>query len=263
MKQVNTNNKKTKQFWTIEQDNLLKEIVSINRLNLNWNKIATNFGDMNSKQCYYRYRNINPMLKKGHWSEKEEQTLKDLYNLHGGKWSMLSKNFGGTRSGKQIRLHYTNISDNHNRKTKFAQEEDFRIHDLHTLYRSNWIIISSFFNGRSADNIKCRYYNTRKKALFNFKHHIVSSKTKTINNNPLTQKFKFLLNMNEEAYKSNDKVSNDNENPLFTKKEDKIVNEDAFINNENKHEDDYFFNAIFGELGNRKNEDYSEDSQSN
>jgi len=104
-------NKKNKQFWTKKQDSLLIAFVENNKLNINWKEIAENFSNMTHKQCYYRYRNLNPLLKRGHWSEEEEQKLKELFGLYGGKWALISKKMGGKRSGKQIRHHYKNISD--------------------------------------------------------------------------------------------------------------------------------------------------------
>ena len=208
--------KKKKIFWTNKQDKLLKELVAAEDKIIDWKKIAMNFKNMTHKQCYYRHRNINPKIIRGHWSKDEEQKLQELFSLHGGKWALISKKFGGKRSGKQIRHHYKNFSDLKNVKSKFTPEEDFKIRELLETYGPKWQHISTFFKGRSADNLKCRYYNTKDKSEIINNNNILtvcSTKTNSINNNDniksdIYQNFELLINQGKE-YICNDKDSVD------------------------------------------------------
>jgi len=160
-----TNNIK-RQYWSCKEDNLLLNLIADRKQNLkkiNWEDISLYFNKA-SKQCYARYRQINPSLKKGTWSNDEEDKLIELVKVHGYKWAKISKQFG-TRSGKQIRQHYKNICDATISKVKFTDEELRLLIDLHKQYGPQWQLISSFFNGRTSDNLKCRYNNYLKRRL--------------------------------------------------------------------------------------------------
>jgi len=151
------------QYWTQEEDSLLLELVETEKqkgIKINWKNIAQNF-NKDYKKCYSRYRQINPNLKKGYWTNDEEEKLKGLVNIYGKKWSKISKKLG-TRSGKQIRHHYINITESLNNKLKFTQEDRNKLIELHKLHGSNWQLIATFFNGRTADNLKSKFYNYKK-----------------------------------------------------------------------------------------------------
>jgi len=158
------NYQRKKSFWTKETDKLLLEKVDSYKGKINWKELDT-FFNKSSKQCYYRYRNINPTLKKGYWSEEEEKKLKDLYDIHGGKWALISKQLGGSRSGKQIRHHYMNTSNPYNRKSIFSKEEDTKIIELYKSNGPKWKLISSFFDRRSPESVKNRFYNKIKQII--------------------------------------------------------------------------------------------------
>ena len=158
-------NKKKRVYWTPQKDELLLKLVGDNWEHLNWKELTINF-DMSYKQCYDRYLNINPLVKKGNWTVFEEQKLKDLMEIYGEKWSLISREFGGTRSGKQIRHHFKIVpilSDIQPNKSHFSNEEDERIWELYQKYGPKWEYLSSFFDNRSGDNLKNRYYNKRNK----------------------------------------------------------------------------------------------------
>jgi len=159
----NLNIKKKRVYWTPEKDALLLKLVGENWENLNWKNLTIDF-NMNYKQCYDRYLNINPLVKKGSWTVFEEQKLKDLIEIYGEKWSLISKEFGGTRSGKQIRHHFKIIpilSDLKPNKSHFSNEEDAQICELYHKYGPKWEYLSTFFDNRTADSLKNRYYNKK------------------------------------------------------------------------------------------------------
>ena len=157
-------NSKKKQYWSQVEDTLLLNLIETEKQKgnkINWIDIALNF-NKDYKQCYSRYRQINPKLKRGYWSKKEEEKLIELINIIGKKWATISKIIG-TRSGKQIRLHYNNITDSRVNKLSFSEEEHNRLIDLNKKYGSNWQVISTFFNGRTPDYLKCKFNNYAKK----------------------------------------------------------------------------------------------------
>jgi len=180
-------------IWSKKEDSLLLNLVDFEKQKgnkINWRSIALNF-NKDFKKCYYRYRHINPELKKGYWTNEEEEKLKKLIKLHGQKWSLISKEFG-TRSGKQIRHHYINISDNRN-KLRFTDEERKKLIKLYNLYGSDWKLISKFFNGRTPDNLKACFNNlNRNKNKLDLENLEISmqiyNESKATNNNLLSDK---------------------------------------------------------------------------
>jgi len=157
-------NLKKKQYWSHDEDSLLLNLIESEKQKGNkikWLEIALNF-DKDYKQCYSRYRQINPMLNRGYWSKKEEEKLIELVNLKGKKWASISKILE-TRSGKQIRHHYNNITDSLVNKLSFSEEEHNCLIVLQKKYGSNWQKISTFYNGRTPDNLKCKYNSYIKK----------------------------------------------------------------------------------------------------
>ena len=198
---------KKKQYWSHDEDSLLLNLIEteIQKGNkIKWLEIALNF-DKDYKQCYSRYRHINPGLNKGYWSKEEEEKLIELVNINGKKWATISKIIG-TRSGKQIRLHYTNITDSRVNKLSFSEEEHNRLIDLHKKHGSNWRVISTFFNGRTPDNLKCKFNNYTKKLRVTNKR-----------NSDLTSEIKKNLEDKEES-DTNENISdlNFNSDPSLT-----------------------------------------------
>ena len=152
------NIKKKRVYWTVKKDKLLLELVKSNGVKLNWKELTANF-NMTFKQCYDRYININPLLKKGSWSDEEERKLKGLVGIYGEKWSQISKEFGGTRSGKQIRFHCKHMPELNGKKWSFTEEDDNKLCQLYKEHGPEWKYISLFFQGRTSDSLKNRFYN--------------------------------------------------------------------------------------------------------
>lgn len=162
---VNRDGFKIKKVWSEHEDNeLLKELEKYDGDSIKWKEVARALGKT-SKQCYSRYRQINPTLKKGFWTKEEEEILKDLVRVHGKKWAYISK-IMKSRSGKQIRHHYLNVLDEANNKKKaFSKDEDDLLKALFLKYGPKWQFISTFFQGRTGDIIKSRYYNKIKNSI--------------------------------------------------------------------------------------------------
>jgi len=161
--------KKSRQFkrvWTPEEDGLLLEKVKeFNDRTIKWTEVAKSI-NKSAKQCYSRFRQINPSHNKGFWTKDEEDKLIELIKIHGKKWALISKILK-TRSGKQIRHHYINSLDVNNTKKVFTEEEDHKIKELYLKFGPKWQLIGSYFIGRTGDAIKSRYYNKVKYTIEN------------------------------------------------------------------------------------------------
>lgn len=144
--------------WSQEEDKLLLELNgNISKRN-KWKYLSTVL-NRRSDDCKKRLRQINPLVKKGHWQKAEDDTLINLIQIHGKNWSLISK-FLKNRSGKQIRQRFLNCLDPSINKQKFSLQEDLKIIELYKTYKSDWKKYLEFFPGRTADIIKCRYYSS-------------------------------------------------------------------------------------------------------
>jgi len=92
--------------WTSEEDELLRKTVERYGPKKWCAVIAPNLPGRMGKQCRERWFNtLDPSLKKGPWSAKEEETLKEAHAKYGNKWSLISKLLPG-RSNNDIKNHF-------------------------------------------------------------------------------------------------------------------------------------------------------------
>jgi len=117
--------------WSSKEDLLLIKLIKSSSKPIIWKQIAENF-NKTTKQCYARYKKINPKFNKGKWSSDEENQLQKLVDKYGKKWSVITK-FLKTRSNKQIRDHYNNCMDKSVNKNIFSEEELNKIKSLYMI----------------------------------------------------------------------------------------------------------------------------------
>ncbi|CAK8540341.1 unnamed protein product [Lathyrus sativus] len=106
-------------------------------------------------------------VKKGPWTEEEDEKLVDYINKHGhGNWGTLSKRAGLNRCGKSCRLRWTNYLRPDIKRGKFTEEEERIIINLHSVLGNKWSKIAAHLPGRTDNEIK-NFWNTniRKKLL--------------------------------------------------------------------------------------------------
>ena len=154
-------------FWTEEEDKILKEIAK--KFNYkNWNSIAEYIPGKNSIQCSSRYRRIRPGLIKGTWKKEEDSRLLSLYEKYGKNWAAISKEMPH-RTGKQIRDRFLNSLDTTYKRGKFSEEEDKLILKYHKIYGNKWSQIAKKMKARTGDMVKNRFYSSLKRKLLNNK----------------------------------------------------------------------------------------------
>ncbi|XP_057975940.1 transcription factor MYB53-like [Malania oleifera] len=107
-------------------------------------------------------------LKKGAWTEEEDQKLVDYITRHNGhgSWRSLPKHAGLNRCGKSCRLRWTNYLRPDIKRGKFSDEEQRIIINLHSTLGNKWSKIATYLPGRTDNEIK-NFWNTnlRKKLL--------------------------------------------------------------------------------------------------
>jgi len=195
--------------WTKEEDEKLLAIIADNKAEkIKWNKVGEAFENKTTKQCYARYRQINPDLNKGKWTEVEQNTLFDLITKHGTNWSKIAS-IMKQRSGKQIRNHYyTCIKTCH-----YTPEEDEKIRQLFLKYGTKFSLIAKEFKGKTPESIKQRFYSTIKKQI-NGNVNSEQSQQSTLSNNMNISNSNVLsedvieTNVNKNIYNSDDTNNN-------------------------------------------------------
>jgi hypothetical protein len=154
---------KKQNTWTDDEDNQLLELVNAYS-SKNWKEISKNLINKSSIQCYSRYKQIRPGIKKGLWTNEEDDEVRNLVKIHGHQWSNIA-NVIRSRNGKQIRDRYLNYINPGTKHNEFTDEEDDTITKLYLKHGSRWSYIAQFCNGRTGDLIKNRFYSHIKKKV--------------------------------------------------------------------------------------------------
>eukprot|EP01035_Chromulina_nebulosa_P020181 gene20181-26199_t len=83
--------------WTEEEDNIVRAMVVEQGVNsVKWSEIANQLPGRIGKQCRERWFNhLDPLIKKGEWSENENRILYEAQKHFGNRWCEISKMLPG------------------------------------------------------------------------------------------------------------------------------------------------------------------------
>jgi len=77
--------------WSKEEDNLLLiGVEDYGNTSKKWKTISSFIKNKSPSQCYSRFKQINPQINKGVWSQKEDDDLRYYISKFGRKWPSLS-----------------------------------------------------------------------------------------------------------------------------------------------------------------------------
>ena len=122
--------RKSSKKWTFEEDQLLREAVTLFGIN-DWEMVEKHVGHgRNKAQCSQRWtRDIDPQIKREKWTSFEDKILLDLVEIYGVKsWTKISKEIK-TRNDAQCRFRYYNKLHEESNLTKKINEVFQKIAD--------------------------------------------------------------------------------------------------------------------------------------
>nr|APR73324.1 AaMIXTA-like3 [Artemisia annua] len=95
-------------------------------------------------------------LKRGPWTQEEDDILVDYINKNGGpgNWRSLPKLAGLLRCGKSCRLRWTNYLRPDIKRGPFTPEEEQLIIQLHAILGNRWAAMAGRLPGRTDNEIK-------------------------------------------------------------------------------------------------------------
>jgi hypothetical protein len=146
--------------WSKEEDEILFHMVPLYN-GKNWRKIASMVKGRTAIQCLHRWTKIlQPGLIKGPWTVEEDKKLVEWVKTHGAtKWSLCADYIKG-RNGKQCRERWFNSLNPKVKKGNWSAEEDYKILFLFKKFGGKWAKTASFFDCRTENAIKNRFYSS-------------------------------------------------------------------------------------------------------
>ncbi|KAI8352920.1 hypothetical protein BD560DRAFT_427103 [Blakeslea trispora] len=141
--------------WTPEEDNLLKLAVQLyGDKTEKWAKIAACVPGRTNKNCRKRwFHSLDPSLRKGAWTEEEDQLLREGVSKFPNQWSKIADMLPG-RTDDQCAKRWRESLDPSIDRSEWTAMEDRLLLEKYEEYGSQWQKIAFFFDGRPG--LHCR-----------------------------------------------------------------------------------------------------------
>jgi hypothetical protein len=141
--------------WTPEEDNLLRLAVQLyGDKTEKWAKIAACVPGRTNKNCRKRwFHSLDPSLRKGAWTDEEDQLLREGVSKYPNQWSKIADMLEG-RTDDQCAKRWRESLDPSIDRSEWTAQEDARLMEKYEEYGSQWQKIAFFFDGRPG--LHCR-----------------------------------------------------------------------------------------------------------
>ncbi|XP_022777377.1 transcription factor MYB13-like [Durio zibethinus] len=123
--------------WSTEEDHKL--IAYINRYGIwNWTEMAKPAGLQRSgKSCRLRWLNyLRPGIKRGNFTREEEETIIDLHERLGNRWSVIASRLPG-RTDNEIKNYWHTHLSKRLKHNSMPKSEPFQISNVETEQKSS------------------------------------------------------------------------------------------------------------------------------
>ncbi|OMH85671.1 Myb-like protein L [Zancudomyces culisetae] len=144
------NNKLTKKHWNVDEDEMVRQLVSYYGEG-QWQSISSCIEGRTSQQVLHRwYKVLHPMIKSGRWTEDEDALLLEAVKLYGvGKWTKISQHVPG-RTDVKCRERYVNVLAPNVNHSKWTREEDHKLIEIvNRVGVGKWSYVSYLMGNRS------------------------------------------------------------------------------------------------------------------
>ncbi|KAH0791781.1 Myb-like DNA-binding domain containing protein [Histomonas meleagridis] len=153
--------------WSKDEDHLLIKVMSKKQIGrTSWNSISHMFPGKENQQIANRWRNvINPDIKKGSWTQEEDQFILDWVETNGAhQWDKCASKLG-KRVGKQCRERWLNhLCDASRNNRKWTLEDDEQLISMRNKVGNKWTFIAKSL-GRTENQVKNRWYSTLQRRI--------------------------------------------------------------------------------------------------
>ncbi|KAL2816568.1 hypothetical protein BJX63DRAFT_441605 [Aspergillus granulosus] len=148
--------------WTPEEDIILKREVKTAQSkgdNVSWHEIAAFLPGRTNKDCRKRwYGTAATKVKKGPWTEAEDDRLRKAIEQHGTKWAIVAS-VVGTRLPDQCSKHWNHAINPEIDHSPWTPQEDQMLIQKVNKHGHYWQqIVSLYFPGRTSLAAKNRYH---------------------------------------------------------------------------------------------------------
>jgi hypothetical protein len=150
-------NRNRNRLWTREETEALFRSYYLHN-GRNWKAISAAIPGRSIGQCTARLYQIYRPHEEKPWTKQEDERLLELVSLYGTKWRDIEASMKD-RSSIEIRRRYHNSLKQVPRENGWTPEEDEKLLQLCKRYgKGSWSTIAANMPGRSATNVRSRYY---------------------------------------------------------------------------------------------------------
>ncbi|CAD8070741.1 unnamed protein product [Paramecium primaurelia] len=122
--QLHPNQAPSRQLWTSQEDEQLKELVQ--KFGKKWSKICTVMDWRTGKQVRERYLNqLQGTINQDKWTEEEDRLILKLYRKFGTKWSYISSFLKGRPENMVKNRYYANLKRRYQCDLDDSDDDDF------------------------------------------------------------------------------------------------------------------------------------------
>ncbi|CAD8170540.1 unnamed protein product [Paramecium pentaurelia] len=122
--QLHPNQAPSRQLWTSQEDEQLKELVQ--KFGKKWSKICTVMDWRTGKQVRERYLNqLQGTINQDKWTEEEDKLILKLYRKFGTKWSYISSFLKGRPENMVKNRYYANLKRRYQCDLDDSDDDDF------------------------------------------------------------------------------------------------------------------------------------------